>query len=243
MQPHPPKLMVSSIESIVSSTDSVSTAQYTKSTLDMEKSVNENLKKFDDMEDEFFDVIKKMKVGELEAIDTQDVMSSLIKTNTSEKEEFELSKRAKEGQPTKEWLIPNVILPNVNIPSVQHLSTAQLPFGNLLRSPASASCRFNADVSLLNIEVKCNNNTNKNEASGKGSCSYSQLYSDDEAHEESNLNIDSDVSKVSEDQKSVLSVASSLHSSTRNSGTLLTLEENVESRSYAETVSWHCEIW
>ena len=98
-------------------------------------------------------------------------------------------------------------------------------------------------MSLLNIEVKCNNNTNKNEASGKGSCSYSQLYSDDEAHEESNLNIDSDVSKVSEDQKSVLSVASSLHSSTRNSGTLLTLEENVESRSYAETVSWHCEIW
>ena len=234
--------MVSSIESIVSSTDSVSTAQYTKSTLDMEKSVNENLKKFNDMEDEFFDVIKKMKVGELEAIDTQDVMSSLIKTNTSEKEEFELSKRAKEGQPTKEWLIPNVILPNVNIPSVQHLSTAQLPFGNLLRSPASASCRFNADVSLLNIEVKTWQPV-LFFVPGKGSCSYSQLYSDDEAHEESNLNIDSDVSKVSEDQKSVLSVASSLHSSTRNSGTLLTLEENVESRSYAETVSWHCEIW
>lgn len=233
--------MVSSIESIVSSTDSVSTAQYTKSTLDMEKSVNENLKKFDDMEGEFYDVIKKMKVGELEAVDTQDVMSSLIKSNTSEKEEFELSKRAKEGQPAKEWLTPNVILPNANIPSVQHLSTAQLPFGNLLRSPASASRRFNADVSLLNIEVKCNNNTNKNKASGKGSCSYSQLDSDDEAHEE--LNFDSDVSKISEDQKSVLSVASSLHSSTRNSGTLLTLEENVESRSYAEMVSWHCEIW
>ena len=233
--------MVSSIESIVSSTDSVSTAQYTKSTLDMEKSVNENLKKFDDMEGEFYDVIKKMKVGELEAVDTQDVMSSLIKSNTSEKEEFELSKRAKEGQPAKEWLTPNVILPNANIPSVQHLSTAQLPFGNLLRSPASASRRFNVDVSLLNIEVKCNNNTNKNKASGKGSCSYSQLDSDDEAHEE--LNFDSDVSKISEDQKSVLSVASSLHSSTRNSGTLLTLEENVESRSYAEMVSWHCEIW
>lgn len=233
--------MVSSIESIVSSTDSVSTAQYTKSTLDMEKSVNENLKKFDDMEGEFYDVIKKMKVGELEAVDTQDVMLSLIKSNTSEKEEFELNKRAKEGQPAKEWLTPNVILPNANIPSVQHLSTAQLPFGNLLRSPASASRRFNADVSLLNIEVKCNNNTNKNKASGKGSCSYSQLDSDDEAHEE--LNFDSDVSKISEDQKSVLSVASSLHSSTRNSGTLLTLEENVESRSYAEMVSWHCEIW
>ena len=243
MQPHPPKLMVNRSESIVCSTGSVSTAQYTKSTLDMEKSVNENLKKFDDMEDEFYDVISKMKVGGVEAIDTQDIQSSLIKTNSSEKEEFELNKTAAEGQPTKEWLTPNVILPYANIPSVQHLSAVQLPLDSLLRSPPSSSHRWNVDVSTLNIEVKCDNDNNRNETSGKESCTFSQLYSDGEAHQESNLNIDSDVSKVSEDQKSVLSTASSLHSSTRNSSTLLTLEEHFESRSYAERVSWHCEIW
>ena len=243
MQPHPPRLMVnSSSKSIVSSSGSVSSAQYTKSTLDMEKSVNENLKKIDDMEDEFYDVIKKMKVGGVEAVDTQDIQSSLIKANSTEKEEVELNKRAAEGQTTKEWLTPNVTFPYADISSAQHLSTGQLPLDNWLRSPSSSSGRWTVDVSTLNIEVKCDNDTNKTETSGEGRFTFSQLYSDDEAHEESDLNIETDKSKILEDQESVLSAASSLHSSTRNSITLSTLEENFESRSYTETVSLHHEI-
>lgn len=233
----------SSSKSIVSSSGSVSSAQYTKSTLDMEKSVNENLKKIDDMEDEFYDVIKKMKVGGVEAVDTQDIQSSLIKGNSTEKEEVELNKRAAEGQTIKEWLTPNVIFPYADIPSAQHLSTGQLPLDNWLRSPSSSSSRWTVDVSTLNIEVKCDNDTNKTETSGEGRFTFSQLYSDDEAHEESDLNIETDKSKILEDQESVLSAASSLHSSTRNSITLSTLEENFESRSYTEMVSLHREIW
>lgn len=238
LQPHPPRLMVnSSSKSIISSSGSVSSAQYTKSTLDMEKSVNENLKKIDDMEDEFYDVIKKMKVGGVEAVDTQDIQSSLIKANSTEKEEVELNKRAAEGQTTKEWLTPNVTFPYADIPSAQHLSTGQLPLDNWLRSPSSSSGRWTVDVSTLNIEVKCDNDTNKTETSGEGRFTFSQLYSDDEAHEELDFK-----SKILEDQESVLSAASSLHSSTRNSITLSTLEENFESRSYTETVSLHHEI-